>query len=104
MSTVTCRTLPAATSSFERQHAATGLDPHGVPPRQAVVERVLGHAAHAVAAHFGFAAVGIEHAHPHVRTLGGQDEDQPVGPDAEVAVGNGEATSPGRPRFRNPST
>src|SRR5262249_17268252 len=40
----------------------------------------------AVAAHLGFAAVRVEHAHAHVGPLGRADEDQPVAADAEVAV------------------
>ena len=53
---------------------------------QAVVVDVLGDATDAVAAHLRLGAVGIEHLHPGVGRLGGEDEDQAVAADAEVAI------------------
>lgn len=48
----------------------------------------FGDAADSVAAHFGFGAVGVEHSHADVGEVGGEDEDEAVGADAEVAVGD----------------
>ena len=54
----------------------------------AVVVDVLGDAADAVAAHFGLGAVGVEHPHLGVGAVDGADQDQAVGADAEVAIGD----------------
>ena len=49
--------------------------------------RKPGEAARAVAAHLGFAAVGIVVAHPKIRAvLGGFDRQEPVGPHAAMPV------------------
>jgi len=53
---------------------------------EGVVVGVLCYAADAVSAHFGLGAVGVEHSHFEVGGLGGQDEDEAVGADAEVSV------------------
>ena len=47
----------------------------------------LGGAAQCVAAHFGLAAVGIEHAHTEVGLLGGTNQNHSVRTDAEMAAG-----------------
>ena len=70
-----------------RQHAGAGLDVQ----RRAAQGRVglvqhLGHAAQAVAAHLGLAAVGVEHAHARVAAGAGQDRQHAVRAHAEVAV------------------
>lgn len=49
---------------------------------------VFGDAADAVAAHFAFAAIVVEHPHPRVRDIAGQDQDQPVSADTEAAMRN----------------
>ena len=53
---------------LEGQDAATGLDLQFRLAGDAVVVDVLGHAADAIAAHFGFTPVGIEH--PHAAVMG----------------------------------
>jgi hypothetical protein len=58
-------------------------------PDQAVVVDVFGDATNAVAAHFRFRAVGVEHPHPGVGRLGRENQDQAVAADAEVTVGDG---------------
>jgi len=45
---------------------------------QTAVVAVSRHAADAVAAHFGLGAVGVEHAHTHIRDFGRQDENHAV--------------------------
>ena len=57
--------------------------------RDAVVVYVFGHAADAVAAHLGFAAVGVEHPHAGVGALRWADQDQAVAPDPPMAVADG---------------
>ena len=52
--------------------------------RQSAVVAILGHAADTVAAHLAFAAVIIEHLHPKIRLVAGQDQDQSVGAAAEM--------------------
>src|SRR5262249_37669871 len=53
---------------------------------QAVIVKVLGDTANAVAAHLGFTAVGVVHAHACVGLVGGADQDETVGSDAEMTV------------------
>lgn len=55
---------------------------------QMVVVAIFGHTAGGIAAHLGFAAVGIEHAHTEVAGLRGENQHQSVASDAEVAVGD----------------
>ena len=78
----------AAELDGDREHAGAGLDADDVAGGESVVPDVLGHAAHAVAAHLGLAAVGIEHPHAGVGDFRGADEDQSVRADPEVAVGD----------------
>ena len=80
---------------FDGEDAVAGFHAHGVAAGEIVVEGVFGDAANAVAAHFGFAAVGVEHAHADVGFLGGEDEDQAVGSDAEVAIGDADGEARG---------
>ena len=54
----------------------------------AVVVNVLGHAADAVAAHFGLRAVGVEHPHPGVGHFAGADQNQTVAADAKMPIGH----------------
>ena len=75
---------------LEGQDAATGLDLQFRLAGDAVVVDVLGHAADAIAAHFGFTPVGIEHPHAGIGDLGGADDNQPIGADACVAVTEGD--------------
>jgi hypothetical protein len=72
----------------QRQHAAAGFDAHGVVPGQAMIERIFCDTADAVAAHLPFRSIGVEHAHPHIRLVRGEDENQAVAADAKMAIGN----------------
>ncbi len=47
---------------------------------------IFGETADAVAAHFGFAAVGVEHPHLVIGHFGGQNQQQAVAANAELAV------------------
>src|SRR5437879_4537066 len=78
MSTVTERTFPSVASSCSVR----------TPRPVSMCMRVLRDTADAVAAHLRLAAVGVEHAHPHVAPLRGADENQTVRADAEVPVAN----------------
>jgi hypothetical protein len=60
-----------------------------------VIVDVLRDAADTVAAHFRFAAVGVEHLHASVGTIGGADEYQAVATHAEVSMGNALSQSSG---------
>ena len=88
MSTRTRRTRSPWTSRSSESTPRAGLDPQRWLAGQPVIVNVLRHAPDAVAAHFRLGAVGIEHLHPGVGDLGGEDEDQAVAADAEVAVGD----------------
>ena len=81
-------TSPRSDRDAHAQDAGARLDIELVARRlhDAVVDSELHEAAHAVAGHLRFGAVGVEDAHPHRRALGADGEDQPVGADAEVAV------------------
>ena len=83
----------------EGEYAAAGLDAQrggegglagdgefGFVADDAVIVDVLCKAADAVAAHLGFGAVGVEHAHADVGGVGWADENQAVCADAEVAA------------------
>ena len=59
--------------------------------RQAAVMAIFGHAANAVAAHFRHAAVVIEHLHPEIRLVAGQDHNQAVGAAAEMRAAHADA-------------
>src|SRR5205823_946986 len=83
----------------EAQYSAAGFDAHGIFLREAVVIRIFGHAANAVAAHFAFQAVGVEHAHADVGLLRRHDEDQAVAADAGVAIGNQRSNARGIRHF-----
>jgi hypothetical protein len=72
----------------EGEDSAAGFDGHGVVLGEAVVVGVLGDAADAVAAHLALAAIGVEHAHADIGVVGGEDEDEAIGADAGVAVGD----------------
>ena len=63
-----------------------GLDGQAGLLGVALVKHIFAHAADAVAAHFSFAAVGVEDAHFKVGDPGGQNPDHAVGPGAEVPV------------------
>ena len=76
-----------AGEELQGKDAGTGLGRNLLFRHDAVIIGVLGHAADAVAAHLRFGTVGIEHPHPDIRTLRRHDQDQPVGTDPEVAVG-----------------
>src|SRR5581483_9496225 len=54
--------------------------------RAAALGVELRQAANTVAAHLGLGAVRVEDAHPHIRTLGRQRQDQAIGADTEMAV------------------
>ena len=75
-----------------REDAAAGFDFHGVLGGEFAIEGEFGNAADAVAAHFGFRAIGVEHAHADGGAggfggVGGWgDEDESVAADTEVAV------------------
>jgi hypothetical protein len=62
------------------------MDPLRMGPAQRMNK--TGKASRAIAAHLGFAAVGIIIAHPEigVRLIGWLDGEQPVGTDAEMAI------------------
>ncbi len=72
----------------EREHAVAGLDAHGIAPGQTMIEGILGDAPDSVAAHFRLAAVGVEHAHPHVGTIGRKNEDESVRADSKMPIGH----------------
>ena len=78
--------LAAFRMETEKADARQRLDAYAFLAGQAVVVDVLAHAADAVAAHFRFAAVAVEHAHPDVRDGRGQNEDETIRSDAAMAV------------------
>jgi hypothetical protein len=53
-----------------------------------MIERIFGHTANAVAAHFRFRTVGIEHPHPHISLVGWQNQNQPIPADPEMPIGD----------------
>src|SRR4051812_30445840 len=53
-----------------------------------MIKRVFRDATNPVAAHFAFRSIDIEHAHAHIGFVGWQDEDQPVGTDPKMPVGD----------------
>ena len=63
-----------------------GLDAEGLVADPAAVPGVAGGAADGIAAHFGFAAIGIKNAHGEIGALGGKEQDQAIAADAEVPV------------------
>jgi len=73
---------------LQGEDAGAGFGGYLLFGHDAMVVGVFGHAADAVAAHLRFGTVGIEHPHPHVSLVRRHDEDETVGADAEVAVGN----------------
>src|SRR5206468_5938116 len=88
--------LPRATAldfQFQREHAPAGLDREGGLPHQAVVIHILGDATDAVAAHLGFAAVGVVHAHSGIGLVGRAEEDQAIRTDAAMPVADHPAES-----------
>lgn len=73
------------------EDAGAGLDAHGVGGCELVIGGVFGDAPDSVAAHFGFRAVVVEHAHLDVGgcgIVGWEDKDEAVAADACVAVGD----------------
>ena len=73
----------------QRLDSRAGLHGQPIARNQARVVHVLADAADGVAAHVALAAVLVEHAHPAVRRLRGQNQHQPVRADAEVRPGHG---------------
>ena len=84
------RDLAVGQFEVEDEHAAPGFDLQPVLPGDAMIVDVFGDAPHAVAAHFRFAAVGVEHPHAGIGLFGRADQNQPVRADPLVPVGNGD--------------
>ena len=70
----------------QRQDAGTGFHLDLGTIYQAVVKGVLCDATDAIAAHFCFAAIGIEHAHFHVSLFRGLNQNQPIAAHAEIPI------------------
>ena len=64
--------------NFKPPYARSGFHGRIGPGDQAARQGIASHAAYAVAAHFRFAAVAVEHAHPDVRDGRGQNEDETI--------------------------
>ena len=77
---VTWLTFPPTISRARVSTPRPVSTPHRVVFGKPVIEGVLGDATHAVPAHLGFAAVGVEHAHPHVGLVAGQMRISPSPP------------------------
>ena len=90
ISTATCGPGPSLTSSAQASTPApVSMRRVGRRSAGSVSYEHLGDAADAVAAHLGFAAVGVQHAHARVAGLAGQDGEHAVAADAEPAIADG---------------
>lgn len=74
---------------LQREDAATRFNFEFRFLSDAVVVNILGDTADAVAAHFRFAAISVEHSHARVGSFGGTDEDQAVPSHAKVPIADG---------------
>ncbi len=90
---------PAVDLEIEGEDAASCLDRQLLFRGNTMVEKVLGDAANAVAAHFAFRAVGVEHSHFRVGAFGRHDHDEAVAADARMAVAHGEGERDGVTRW-----
>ena len=93
MSTRTRWTRPPETSRSSVRIPRPVSIGHLLLAGQAVVVKILGDAAHAVAAHLAFRAVGVEHPHPGIGSFRGHDQDQAVAADAEMAIADRRSAS-----------
>ena len=79
--------LPIQQIQNQRFDACQRLYFHGIFPADAIVIDELAEAANAVAAHFRFAAIAVKDAHPRIRAIGGQGQDEAVAANAKAPVG-----------------
>lgn len=79
--------LPVQQIQSQRFDACQRLYSHGISPADTIVIDELAEAANAVAAHFRLAAIAVEDAHPRIRAIGGQSQDEAVAANAKAPVG-----------------
>lgn len=76
-----------AGEELEGLDAGKGLEgSNGASVGQSVVINIFAYAARGIATHLSFRAVGVEHTHPEVGNIGGEDKDDTIASNAEMAV------------------
>ncbi len=72
--------------NFKPSYARPGFHRRIRPGDQPARQGIASHAAYAVAAHFRFTAVAVEHAHSDIRDGRGQNEDEAIRADATMTI------------------
>ena len=73
---------------FQCQDSGASLDFYFLCCADSVIDQIFGDTADPVSTHFRFASIRIEHPHSGVGNFGGTDQDQAIGTDSGMPIGD----------------